>query len=163
MPNAIRTTKLTLLLLGICSLLSVHRASASDAAVTIQVNNKNGTAAFGNGFVSSTAGTVVTCYHVVDGATSIKVWYKKGVYAAHPLRIAPDRDIAELQMENVPLPTTFLPILKTLPNTIQDSELTVEGYVAGVFDQRFFRAVGYSEGSAWRANLQTKKRELAPP
>jgi trypsin-like peptidase len=118
------------------SLVVPPRSLAHDAVVTILITDMSGARAFGTGFVSSESGDVITCYHVVEGATRISVFYKRGLYDAEIVGIAPDRDTARLHMSGVPLPTEFLRSRYEPPQDLASRPLVVEGYAAGLFDQR---------------------------
>ncbi len=117
-------------------MLASQRALASDAVVTILITDNSGARAFGSGFVSSDSGEVITCYHVVEGAKQISVFYRKGAYDAQVLEIAPDRDTAKLRMNGVSLPTKFFPVRYDLPSGLSSRPLDVEGFAAGLGDQR---------------------------
>lgn len=124
----------TFLLIIVVALLA-QSGSASNAIVTVVITTPNrGLQAFGTGFVASNTGDVITCYHVIEGATAIRVIYKNKPYDAQAIAIAPDRDIARLHMQGVPLPTEYLETRYDLPTNIVGSRLTVEGFAAGLYN-----------------------------
>ena len=124
-----------LLLRFIIVAVSIQCLVGQQATVTVVINEPAGTQAFGGGFVSSDRGEVLTCYHVIEGATRIRVFYGDRFYNAKATAISPERDIARLQMEGVPLPTKFMPLRYVLPRNILQLDLYVIGFALGLFDQ----------------------------
>lgn len=108
---------------------------AQRAAVTVVVTGTSGLQAFGSGFVFDSRGGVLTCYHVVQGASAIRVYYAGRYYNSKVTGIAPSRDFARLQLQDVPLPTQYFPIRPSLPPNITAQQLMVIGFAAGLFDQ----------------------------
>lgn len=127
---------MTKALLFVATIFLAQFVEANDAVVTIVITTPDrGLQAFGTGFISSAMGEVITCYHVVEGATAIRVIYKNSSYDAEVTEIAPDRDMVRLQMRNAPLPTEYLVSRYELPPNIVGQRLVVEGFSGGLFDQ----------------------------
>ena len=71
----------------------------SNSVVCIQVSTSNGTGA-GTGFVITEDGYIVTCYHVIDGATDIAVTFPDSTsYAATLVGGDADNDVAVLKID----------------------------------------------------------------
>jgi S1-C subfamily serine protease len=82
----------------------------------------------GTGFFISPDGAVLTCYHVVLGARSIVVvangvQYRKVLVTA----IAPEYDLAKLQVLNLPHPAPYLPVTKEDPALLLNKSLKLWG------------------------------------
>jgi Trypsin-like peptidase domain len=121
-----------LVLLGI--LFRAHLLSASPIVTVVATLQDSGLDAFGSGFVSSPDGDVLTCYHVVVGASKIQVVYNNRLLAAEARAISPERDIARLHITSAPLPMEHLQVQFDLPPNLASQQLEVRGYVAGLFD-----------------------------
>ena len=90
----------------------------------------------GTGFFTSDSGQIVTAYHVIRGAQGIKAVDAKGTVYNDPIVafIAPDRDLAILQLADRPRPrTTPLRLSATIPSPSED--LTIIGYPRGLPSQ----------------------------
>jgi len=111
-------------------------ACGQNPVVTVVIQERSGVQDFGGGFVSSPKGEVLTCYHVVEGAVRIRVFYAGKFYDAKATGIAPDRDIARLEMIRPPVPTQFLKTSTLLPANVSTEQLHIVGYALGLFDQR---------------------------
>ena len=123
-------------LLFLFGMLCVSPVSAQGPIVTVLISEASGVQDFGSGFVSGANGEVLTCYHVIEGAVKIKVFYKGVPYPARATGISPERDIARLQMTGAPLPTEFLRLsYMPSPDTLSH-QMHVFGFAAGLFDQR---------------------------
>ena len=109
---------------------------AQSAVVTVVISEPSGIQDFGSGFVFSDRGEVLTCYHVVQGARRIRVFYGDRFYDAKATGISPSRDVARLQLTGVTTPTKYIPIAYTLPSNILAQQLFVRGFAAGMFDQQ---------------------------
>jgi S1-C subfamily serine protease len=109
---------------------------AQHAIVTVVISEASGVQDFGSGFVFTDKGEVLTCYHVIQGAKTIRVFYKGRFYDAKATGVAPARDIARLQLVNVPTPTEYLPLRYGLPTNIFEQQLYVYGFANGLFDSR---------------------------
>lgn len=85
------------------------------AVVRLDVKTKDGSA-IGSGFVADAAGLVVTNYHVIEGATSVRLSFKdRGVATVSgALAVNPHKDIAVLKAE-FPKARPALPIAGQLP------------------------------------------------
>jgi S1-C subfamily serine protease len=88
-------------------------ALTADAGGVVNINTQlgyNGEAAAGTGMVVTPAGEVLTNYHVIEGATQIRVSVPGGsAYDAHVLGTDPDQDVALLEVDGAPglAPETF--------------------------------------------------------
>lgn len=72
--------------------MSIYRASA-DAIVPIVTESS-----FGTGFAVNDGSTIVTAYHVVEGAKSIKANYASGAIGMKVVKTAPQYDLALLKL-----------------------------------------------------------------
>ena len=81
----------------------------------------------GSGVVVDAAGDILTCLHVVDGATSIKVTFADGTTSlAQVVSTQPADDIAVLQADNPP--SKIVPAVLGNPRSVQVGS---EAYVIG--------------------------------
>ncbi len=126
-----------LLLMVVVFALQVGLAQAGPV-VTIWAYHSQGTS-LGTGFFTSRDGQILTCYHVIDGATSIEVFNDQigGTTDVIVEAIAPDRDLAFLRIRKLKKPVAFLTLLDPVAPGIFDEELFMYGHAAGITDQRF--------------------------
>lgn len=90
----------------------------------------------GTGFFTSDSGQIVTAYHVIRGAQGIRAVDAKGTVYNDLIVdfIAPDRDLAILQIMDRPTPMTKpLRLTPTIPSPSED--LTIIGYPRGLPSQ----------------------------
>jgi S1-C subfamily serine protease len=99
---------------------NVGTASASDGAL-------------GSGVIVDAAGDILTCLHVVSGATSIQVTFADGsVSTATVQATQPENDIAVLQAAT--MPANFVPAVLGNPRSVQvGSEAFVIGNPFGLY------------------------------
>ncbi len=110
-------------------------AAAQDAVVKIY-GERPGGASQGTGFFTSGDGQIVTAYHVVEGASRIRVVHDRlGTFADLRVEfIAPQYDLAVLRLENVvdETPSLALDVAADL-----SGQLELSGYPRGGLLQRF--------------------------
>jgi hypothetical protein len=109
---------------------------AQSAVVTVVISELSGIQDFGSGFVFNDRGEVLTCYHVVQGATRVRVYYGDRFYDAKATGISPSRDVAGLQLVGAAAPTKYIPIAYTLPSNLLAQQLFVRGFAVGMFGQQ---------------------------
>lgn len=124
------------MLLALLFCLNGVEAFALNSSVTVVITEPSGVQAFGSGVVISPRGEVLTCYHVVEDATAVRVFYLNRFYDAKVFAIAPDRDIAKLRMVGVDLPTEYNEPSISPSTKMLGRNLYIYGFVAGMFDQR---------------------------
>jgi hypothetical protein len=122
-------------LIAIALITLPHSCLAQKPTITILVTLSSGVKEFGSGFLFDANGDALTCYHVVEGATKIQVFYGNQVYEAKATAISPERDLARLKLLNVALPTKFMPLRMSVPQNLKQQNLTVVGFALGLFDQ----------------------------
>ncbi len=131
----------------------------SDTIVSIEVQTTSGTGA-GTGFVITEDGYIVTCYHVIDGATAIAVTFIDSTsYEATYVGGDEDQDIAVLKIEASDLNTVVLghssalnvgDTVTTIGNTLGTLANTLTSGVVSALD----RALTMSDGTVLNV-LQT--------
>lgn len=138
-----RRVILVILCLG---LLGVPAPGApQDAVVRIVATSDNTQDRLGSGFFVNADGRLITCYHVVLGATKLLVL--DGVHMFRDIAveaIAPDYDLAILQVRDRRGPVPFIPIANVNPATFWKTPIEAYGYpsVLGLATQaRSFLAV----------------------
>jgi S1-C subfamily serine protease len=95
--------------------------------VLIEVQMENGEKGLGSGVIIDEAGDILTCLHVVDGATKITIIFADGTHAEGQVGTAqPENDIAVLQASV--LPQLFVPATLGNPGALQVGD---EAYVVG--------------------------------
>ena len=106
-----------------------------ESVVGLYVSRGSGRADLGTGFFTSEGGQILTAYHVVVGATGIKaVDARKNIYPNVRVDlVAPNRDLAILQIESPQDPTPYLRLSNRVPPPSET--LTVIGYPRGLSHQ----------------------------
>lgn len=129
--------KVRLILLLVLIALPAKMSGAS-AIVTIWAYHSAGTS-LGTGFFTSSDGQILTCYHVIDGASSLEIFNDQigGTTDVIVEAIAPDRDLAFLRIRKLKKPISFLPLLNPIAPGVFNQELFMYGHAAGITDQRF--------------------------
>jgi len=102
-----------------------------DAIVRIVATLNTGVPSVGTGTVISADGHILTCYHVVRDAKSIDISFAKRQddLQAHVISIAPEFDLAMLQLDGASLVIAFLPAKDLNPSVFVD-KTTSFGYPA---------------------------------
>ena len=110
-------------------------AAADPAVVTLIVRTAQGPA-FGSGSFISADGIVLTCYHVVEGATSISLLSGRAMVSDNSITVEsvdPDHDLATLRVRDPQLRFTYFPLTNDTPAPADD--LWILGYVGGLPNQ----------------------------
>ncbi len=95
--------------------------------VLIQVELQNGEKGLGSGVIIDEAGDILTSLHVVDGATTIQLYFADGTHSEGMLASSqPEMDIAVLQAKT--LPELFVPATLGNPGALRVGD---EAYVVG--------------------------------
>lgn len=95
--------------------------------VLIQVELQNGEKGLGSGVIIDDAGDILTSLHVVDGATTIQLYFADGTHSEGMLASSqPEMDIAVLQAKV--LPELFVPATLGNPGALRVGD---EAYVVG--------------------------------
>ena len=90
----------------------------------------------GTGFLIDENGRFLTCYHVVRGAKELTVYQNKNGYKSIELvAIAPEYDLAVLQINNYPKPGSFMRLSEEPPSRYFDQQLSVRGNPNGADDK----------------------------
>ena len=128
-------------------------ATPERAIVGLYVTLHTGGSEMGTGFFTSNQGQIVTAYHVVHGARKIKVITTRGeTYdAINVVSVAPERDLAVLQLLGNPQTPDYLSMVERVPHPHE--ELTIIGYPRGLPNQ-FVRA--HSTSSSLISSLALK-------
>jgi hypothetical protein len=115
--------------------LTAMRASS---IVTIWAHTGKG-ASVGTGFFTSKDGQILTCFHVIDGASWIEIFSDQVDHSTDIIieAVAPDKDLAFLRIRNLKSSVKFLTLDESIPDSILDEELFMYGHAAGIKDQRF--------------------------
>lgn len=124
-----------------------------DAIVGIYVTRTPGYSDLGTGFFTSDKGQILTVYHVVAGAVKIKVIDAQNKIYTNVIIdfIAPDRDLAVLQITDKGISTPYLSLANRAPTLSE--ELTVIGYPRGLPRQHFrtrSTVAGFNPSRAYR-------------
>lgn len=134
-------------------------ANYSGSVVCIEVSSASGSGA-GTGFVITDDGYIVTCYHVIDGATDISVTFSDNTsYAATLVGGDADNDIAVLKIEATGLKPVVLgdsdllnvgDTVTTIGNALGTLSNTTTTGIVSALD----RAISMSDGTVMNV-LQT--------
>ncbi len=132
------------------------RAEPADAVAMILADTSDGTSSLGAGFFISADGRLLTCYHVIAGASKIRVitnqhWTAQVVVQA----IAPSRNLAVLRVTGMRARPPFIPLAPdTASSQLTNAPLEVYGYSTSPDDasHRLARttSTGYVTSSAPR-------------
>ncbi len=137
----------------------VSRSYGTSPVVTLLVTTSEGTA-FGTGSFVSSDGLVVTCYHVIQGATAIRV-INQGRLLNQPLTVETidtTHDLATLRVRSVD--HDYFPIDSAVPSLA--GNLRISGYIAGYFDQSVaVQATGSKFGPSGQAANQGRHEIFA--
>jgi hypothetical protein len=137
--------------------------AAPEDSVAMIVSDKAGSvAAYGTGFVITADGDLLTCYHVIQGATRIRVivgdnWYTDVIVKA----VSTTHDLATLHIANLRRPLAFIPISKAAaPRTIQNSSLDVYGYPATLLTTQHKFKAAVTAGSFIKSSIPRSQDTL---
>jgi len=119
---------------------SAHRRALSSREVTVAVMPSVATLTVrgkdhestGSGFLMGDAATIVTCFHVVDGARTIEVRFPDGFRAKATGFVCalPDRDLAVIRLEKPKPDGVALPLCESIPQ--QGSDIFAFGAPQGL-------------------------------
>lgn len=118
--------------LAVISQVCTLAAPASDPVLSIWAKSatKNW---IGTGFLINDRGKFLTCYHVVRGASQLTVYQDKNAYGdVQVVAIAPEYDLAILELTNFPNPGPFLRLSDVPPSRYFGEELKVHGNPNGL-------------------------------
>jgi hypothetical protein len=109
--NASAALRALTLCLALAPTAVAQAAEPSDAVAMVLADTSTGTSSFGAGFFISADGRLLTCYHVVAGASKIRVvtnqhWTAQVVVQA----IAPARNLAVLRVTGMRARPPFIPL-----------------------------------------------------
>lgn len=154
--NITTGTKLKQVIVNIDNQLSVKDiAKNSNAVVYIEVSDSNGKpVASGSGFIITTDGTIVTNYHVIDGASFAKVTLENGnkYDVDKVLEFSKEHDLAILKLKNASnLPTVKL---GNSDNLSPGDEIIAIGSPGGI---KFQNTVTNGIVSGFRTSSRTAK------
>ena len=101
----------------------------SVATLTVRGKDHNST---GSGFLMGDAATIVTCFHVVEGARTIEVRFPDGFRASATGFVCalPDRDLAVIRLDKPKPDGTALPLADSIPQ--QGSDIFAFGAPQGL-------------------------------
>ena len=123
----------------ICALflLAPVARGATSASATVLVIAANGSGrSFGSGSFVSADGIVLTCYHVVQGATSISIVTDRQLISDEKITVEginPDEDLAILRVRDPQLSINYFSLNNGSP--LPTDPLWVIGYVGGLANQ----------------------------
>jgi hypothetical protein len=113
---------------GVVTCGCASMVQGADPVLTIWVKPQTGKTGTGIGFMINESGQILTCYHVIRGASELTVYQDKAVYKElQVVAIAPDYDLAILQIANFPPPAPHLRLSKTPPRQYFDEQLKIRG------------------------------------
>jgi hypothetical protein len=116
----------------------VCRAADKDAVLAIWAASAEGKTWVGTGFLVNADGQFITCYHVVRDAVRVTVYRGKEAYSdVQVLAIAPEHDLALLQITGLPSHAIYLSLSDDPPSRFNDQELQVHGNPNGLPGQQF--------------------------
>ena len=124
----IRYTLITVLLL-LCSLSAL--ADTQDAVVLILSEGSSTHDGLGSGFFFTSDGRILTCYHVIEGAKRLIILDGRGWYGSDDITvvsIAPEYDLAVLQVRNAVQPVPVIPISTASPAEFAHATLQAYGH-----------------------------------
>lgn len=125
-----------ILCLALTPAAAVHAAEPADAVAMVLADTSDGASSVGAGFFISADGRLLTCYHVVAGASKIRVvtnqhWTAQVVVQA----IAPARNLAVLRVTGMRARPPFIPLAAdAAPAPGANAALEVYGYAAASAD-----------------------------
>jgi hypothetical protein len=154
--NITAGTKLKQVIVNVDNQLSVKDiAKNSNAVIYIEVSGSNGQpVASGSGFILTADGTIVTNYHVIDGASFAKVTLENGnkYDVDKVLEFSKEHDLAVLKLKNASnLPTVKL---GNSDNLSPGNEIIAIGSPGGI---KFQNTVTNGIVSGFRSSSRTSK------